>query len=183
MSTDGFSGQRIRQVAGWWSLVAFAGIPLVLVVGIWQLVGASSAESPTQEMAIETTYGPGEPVPVSGGTSGWVLWGQPSDVDLSAVRCAYTAPTKSGDIPVDTSGSVRMTDALGHGDFVQLGSTREFRTADEVTCSGGGLTSVARSSGPTPGADRVFGVVLLLMAPVLLGLGFLARRAGRSQGT
>lgn len=178
MSGGGFSGQRIRQVAGWWSLVAFAGIPLVLVVGIWQLGGASSAESPTQEMAIETTYGAGEPVPVRGGTSDWVLWGQPADVDLSAVRCTYTAPTRSGDVPVDTSGTVRMTDVLGHGDFVQLGTTRY-----TATCTGGGLTAVAKSPGPTPGADRVFGVVLLLMAPVLLVLGLVARRAGRSQRT
>lgn len=178
MSGAGFSGQRIRQVAGWWNLVAFAGIPLVLVIGIWQFVRASSAESPTQAMVIETIYGAGEPVPVNGGTSGWVLWGQPADVDLSAVRCTYTAPAESGDVPVDTSGTMRMTDMLSHGDFVQLGTARY---GDTCICTGGGLTAVATSPGPTPGADRAFGVVLLLMAPVLLVLGLVARRAGRSQ--
>jgi len=61
-----------------------------------------------------------------------------------------------------------------------MNSTADARSAETVTCSGGGLTGVAETPAPTPGADRAFGIVALVMAPVLLGLGLVARRASRT---
>ena len=180
MSAPGFSVANIRRVAGWWSWVAFAGIPLSLLMGSWQLHEAATAGSP-QHIWVETVAKAGTPVSVTSGTSGWVIWGQPADVDLTAVTCRYIETKKSVELPIDAaSARFTVTDALKHGEFVRLTSTADAWFAETVTCSGGGLTGVAQTPAPTPGADRAFGIVALVMAPVLLGLGLVARRAGRT---
>jgi len=48
-----------------------------------------------------------------------------------------------------------------------------------VTCQGGGLESIGSSVAGNAGTERVFGFLLLLLAPVLLVIGFVARRASR----
>lgn len=166
----------LRRATAMFSVVAWAGALLVVVMGVMML-GRSSGGSPTS-VSLRDAVGAGEPVTIPTTTSTVLLWGAPTTVDLAAVTCTAAAPSGERDLAVTTDPTVAVDTGQGR-DVVLLLEVETMPRVDEVTCSGGGLEQVGRSAAANAGVERGFGVFLLLLAPVLAVLGIVARRASR----
>lgn len=157
------------------AVVAWAGAALVLVVGVTTLAGTAGPRSTT---TVRQTVPAGEPLLMPSGTSARQVWGSPAAVDLAAVTCTGTSPL--GEQPVDVATERTVATDTASGDEVVLVATvPTLPRVDEVVCSGGGLTSAGVATAGSPGRDRTFGAVLLLLSPVLVVIGLVARHASR----
>jgi hypothetical protein len=110
------------------------------------------------------------------------LWGQPADVDLTQVTCTWVGGGGTGgelEVGPVEGRPERVTDTLGAGDFRWLTTTAQEFVPRSATCSGGGLTLLGATVDPGTGAGSSAGVFFVLLAPVMLGLGLLARRLSR----
>lgn len=166
----------LRRAAGTFALVAWAGVVLVLVMGV-TLVARGTAGPPTS-VELGRAVAAGEPLQMVASTSARLVYGAPADLDLAAVTCVGSAPAGSRELDVAAERQV-VNDATGGGDLVLLVRVETMPLVTDVTCSGGGLERVGSTSAGSAGTARVLGVVLLLLAPVLAVVGLVARRASR----
>ncbi|MCL3859927.1 hypothetical protein [Actinotalea sp. K2] len=177
-----FTSRNLRRATRLWSTVALWGSPFFLLLGVALLTGLFPSGA-ARASVVETTATPGTAIDVVGGTRGMALWGQPADVDLSTVTCRWTgAGDSGGELPVgprDDRPEV-ITDSLGSGDYVWLTTTADTFGVRSATCTAHGLTALGATPDPGTGAGTGAGVFFVVLAPVLLGLGLLARRAARS---
>ena len=158
------------------AVVAWAGAALVLVMGVVMLAGSSGG--PPTTVALRDTVAVGEPLELVTSTSARLVYGAPADLDLAAVTCTGSAPSGERELDVATERQT-VTDTVGEDERVLLVRVETMPLVKEVTCQGGGLESIGSTAAGNAGTERVFGVVLLLLSPVLLVLGFVARRVSR----
>ncbi|QTE29968.1 hypothetical protein [Pengzhenrongella sicca] len=176
-----FTRGNLVRVTRLWSLVAFAAVPLFLAVGVALLVGVFPAQS-SRASVIEMTAAPGAEIAALGGSRGMALWGQPADVDLAQVTCTWTGGADAGgelEVGPAPDRPTEVTDSRGKGDFVWLTTTAGEFVPRSATCSGGGLTTLGASVDPGTGAGSSTGLFFVLLAPVMLVLGLVARRLSR----
>ncbi|QTE30751.1 hypothetical protein [Pengzhenrongella sicca] len=184
-----FSLANLRQVGRLWSVVAFAGVALLLTMGTL-LLTASGPFAPPRSPLDAPRVAAGEELEVGGTTEGYVLVGQPADgIDLAEVTCSWTGSTYAdgttagGDLVVGPaardSAMARLTDRLGGEDFRYLTTTADEWVARTATCSGGGIATLGIVADPGTAFQRKVGIAFIAFAPVLLGLAFLARRLTR----
>jgi|GEM_PF-1506072 len=171
-----FTRRNVRRAAHLWSWVALLGGPLVLLLGVLLVAGAGPGAPRPVEMWRTGT--PGAPVELLPAGRDAAVWGQP---DGDGAVC--TTARSSGDVVAElTTGPVderpaQVQDAGGTGRWVLLGVTAGTDAAATVTCSGPGLTQVAVSADPSVAGTPGFGVVLLVVGPALVVLGWATRRA------
>ncbi len=173
-----FTGTNLRRAATLWSWVALLGAPFLLVIGILLVVGSGPGAPPPVEM--RSTGAAGDAVQLLPGGRDAAVWGRPAGTGATCTTARSSGepvtelPRGTGDRPV------RVDDAGGSGSWELLGVTAGTGAAATVTCVGAGLEEVAVSPDPVGGRSQGFGLVVLVLAPVLLVLGLLTRRALRA---
>lgn len=166
---------NLRRAARLWAAVALVGAPLLAVLGVLLVAGVGpGAQRPVEMWRVGTAGSPVD-LPAASTTA---VWGRP-------VAAGVTCTTHRSDgrpvaelvvgEPGDRPDAVE--DAGGTGTWTWLATTAGTGAAATVTCSGGGATEVAVSADPARADTPAFGRRLLVLAPVLLVLGLVARRA------
>jgi hypothetical protein len=127
------------------------------------------------------TYQAGQTIDRLPGADGQDVWGQPADVDLDAVTCTGNAPSgkREKDLPVGPPDSGPSTVSDGRGEFVFLTRAGDDLSTTQVTCSGGGLESVATSDHVDRSTYRTLAFGLPVTIPLLLGFAWVVRRSSR----
>lgn len=166
----------LRRATAMFSLVTWAGVVLVLVMGV-MMITRSTGDGPST-VSLRRTVAAGEPLDMVASTSARLVFGAPADVDLAEVSCVGTAP--SGDRELDLVDDPRVvTDRDSGAERVLLLRVETMPLVQAVTCSGGGLENIGSTAAGNAGIERIFGVLLILLAPVLAVVGLVARRASR----
>lgn len=174
-----FTRRNVGRTTRLWSWVALLGAPFVLVMGVLLVVGAGPGAPRPVEMW--RTAAVGEPVELPGSGRDGAVWGQPATLDPATVEC--TVARGDGGEPLATGGddAVVVEDVTGTGTWVRLATTGWALSGGDVSCSGGGLERVGVTPDVGAGNSQGFGWFLVVLAPVLAGLGLVARRAGQSR--
>ncbi|MGC4897230.1 hypothetical protein [Micromonospora sp. DT31] len=185
--------RRFRAVVAMWIFVGSGGFLLTAFLGL-ALLTQSGPFAPASTFSIDAEFRPGAEVKRrdTGVRPGNLLiLATPATVDADSVRC-------TGKSRVYTTGeqrTVELTGARPEGTAAVMrgrpdggGGAREFTPVlatdgvswmgiDFISCTGDGAEAFALTSAKGIQSDNFrlgTGVVLLLLAPVLLGLGLLA---------
>ncbi|MBO3088211.1 hypothetical protein [Cellulomonas dongxiuzhuiae] len=177
-------GRSLVRTTRLWVWVAAAGAVLLLVMGALLVTGRSPARA-RPLVTVETTYAPGQAIPVSS-VKPVVVLAQPLDADTAQVTCTEERHSQSREEPrvLDVGPetypeltTVRDTDSGEDWAFVV--ATGDERLLSSVVCEGGGVERFTTMRAHDPASDRGFGTKLLLVAPLLALTSWIAHRVTR----
>jgi hypothetical protein len=203
MSTTGFFRQNARRfqvVVAMWIFVGVFGSLLFASFGLMLVTGTGMfADKASFEPGLE--FAPGQEVKISDGTrpGNFMVLAYPATADVSTMECSWktrvftTGVQREGTLDIarpDGVAAALSTFETTPRSFVPVASTEGtgWMEPDFLTCSGAGVESFALASARgfmTDNARYGIGAVLLLVAPIIFGLGLVAlyfTRKWRRQG-
>ena len=186
--------QLLRIVVAGWIFVGFGGSLLVAFFGIMAVTGTGPFQDKAH-FSVDSEFAPGQEVPTDTVHSAVLVGGimvlaYPETVDPSTVECTTKSRVYStgkqdiGEAVIEAPEGV--TDVLASQEptprrFVPLAIVDWMDTAF-ISCTGEGAESFALTSSEDihpPSFRYRAGAILLLLSPVLFGLGFLALHLAR----
>ena len=181
--------QLLRIVVAGWIFVGFGGSLMVAFFGIMAVTGTGLFQDRAY-FSVDSEFAPGQEVPTDTVHSAVLVGGimvlaYPETVDPSTVECTTKSRVYStgeqdvGEALIEAPEGV--TDVLASLEptprrFVPL-AVVDWMDTDFISCTGEGVESFALTSTEgihPPGFRYGVGAFLLLLSPVLFGLGFLA---------
>lgn len=192
MSTTGFLRQnagRFQVVVAMWIFVGVFGSLLFASFGLMLVTGRGMfADKASFEPGLE--FAPGQEVKVSDGTrpGNFMVLAYPATADVSTVECSWKSQVYSTGVQRDGTLDIARPDGVAEvlttfeatpRSFAPLAATEGtgWMEPEFLTCSGGGAESFAIASARgfmTDTARYGIGAVLLVAAPIVLGLGLVA---------
>ena len=181
--------QLLRIVVAGWIFVGFGGSLLVAFFGIMAVTGTGLFQD-RAHFSVDSEFAPGQEVPTDtvrpGGLVGGIMvLAYPETVDPSTVECTTKSRVYStgkqdiGEAVIETpEGVAAVLESLESTPrrFVPV-ATVDWMVTDFISCTGEDVESFALTSTKginTAGFRYGVGAFLLLLSPVLFGLGFLA---------
>jgi hypothetical protein len=185
----GRNAHRFQTVVAMWIVVGFGGSLLFGSFGLMLVTGTGMfADKAVFNPGLE--FPAGQEVKISDGVGpgNFMVLAYPATVEISTVECAWksqvysTGEQRSGNLDIARpDGVAEALTAYGATprDFTAVASTRSsgWMEPDLLTCTGEGVESFAIASAEGIQTDQfrlATGGALLLLAPVMFGLGLLA---------
>lgn len=183
------NAHRFQIVVAMWVVVGFGGSLLFGSFGLMLVTGPGMfADKAVFEPGLE--FPPGQEVTISEGTGpgNFMVLAYPATVDRRTVECRWKSQVYStgeqnvGRLDIARPDGVAETLTIPgptQRTFVSLAATQgtEWMEPSLLTCSGRGVESFAITSADAVTSDGFrygAGALLLVLAPVMLGLGLLA---------
>ncbi|WP_456786363.1 hypothetical protein [Cellulomonas sp. P5_C5] len=192
MSTTGYFRQnasRFQVVVAMWVFVGFFGSLLFASFGLMLVTGTGMfADKASFDPGLE--FAPGQEVKISDGTrpGNFMVLAYPATADVSTMECSWKSQVYSTGVQrvgtLDLARPDGVAEALTTFEapprsFVPIAATEGtgWMEPDLLTCSGAGVESFAIASARGFMSDNArygIGAALLVVAPIILGLGFVA---------
>ncbi|WP_149203312.1 hypothetical protein [Actinotalea subterranea] len=183
--------ERFRLVVGMWIFVGFGGSLMVAAFGIMAVTGSGVFQD-KGEFSVDSEFTPGEEVPTNTvRPGGFMVLAYPATADLSTVECikrsrVYSTGKQEIDQvvverPDGVAPTLRTLERTPRT-FVPVAAV-DWLGTDYISCTGAGVESFALTSTKgvtTDGYRYGVGAFLLVLCPVMFGLGFLALHLTRT---
>lgn len=183
--------ERFRTVVAMWIFVGFAGCLLFGAFGVMAVTGSGVFHEMTR-FTVDSEFEPGVEVPTDDVRPGdFLVLANPATVDLSTVECTGKSRVYStGEQVVEPvaikapqgAAAVMRSSEPAPRPFTPV-AVVDWMGTDFISCTGAGVESFALTSAKginTDGYRYTVGAFLLVLSPVMAGLGYLALHMTRT---